>query len=111
MHNIALFGEDVGHEFALSALITRYIDQYGVMSNLKTISSRGGAKVHSEFSQYLTEIEKGRVVRPDLIVVAIDSNCHGYAKRLHQLEKITEKYQSLAQSVAYAIPDPHIERW
>lgn len=112
MRDIALFGEDVGHEFSLTALITRYAGEHGVAARLKTISSRGGiTKVHFEFGQYLADVEKGTIARPDLIVVATDSNCFGYAARRHQLEKVTERHPALAENVAYAIPDPHIERW
>jgi hypothetical protein len=112
MRDIALFGEDVGHEFSLSALITRFAVQHDVTMQLKTISSRGGiTKVHHEFDQYLSDIQRGRIVRPDLIVVATDSNCIGYAPRRHQIEKVAEKHPGLTESVAYAIPDPHIERW
>lgn len=112
MREIALFGEDSGHEFALTALINRYAEEYGVAIRLKIISSRGGiTKVHFEFGQYLNDIEKGGISRPDLIVVATDSNCWGYADRRHQIEKATQRHPSLSAIVVYAIPDPHIERW
>ncbi|HEV2989054.1 MAG TPA: hypothetical protein VG759_11490 [Candidatus Angelobacter sp.] len=112
MREIALFGEDIGHESVLSSLIYRYALEYGITVNIRTLSARGGiTKVYYEFDSFLRDINKARISTPDLIVVATDSNCIGYLKRRQQLEKVVNKYGALADLVAYAIPEPHIERW
>ena len=112
MRNIVLLGEDTGHETVLTVLLSRYSSDYKIVTTVKTLSSRGGlARVHHEFDTFLTDVDGDRASTPDLIVIATDSNCMGYLKRRQQLEKVALKYPRLKDLIAYAIPDPHIERW
>ncbi|MFB3815716.1 MAG: DUF4276 family protein [Terriglobales bacterium] len=113
MHEVALFGEDVGHETLLTALLNRFAHDYGVAIHIRTFSSRGGfTKVHFEFSKFLKDVQDGKLQpSPDLIVLATDSNCLGYTKRRQQMMEIADKYVGLKDRVSYAVPDPHVERW
>ncbi len=112
MRNVTLIGEDYGHETAIKALLDRYILEHGIVAQTAVLSCQGGMpKVHFEFGQYLDRIDKGHLDLPDLIVVATDSNCAGYTNRRKQMEKVTNRYAAIANTVAYAIPDPHVERW
>ncbi|HEY3971901.1 MAG TPA: hypothetical protein VGM18_02790 [Candidatus Sulfotelmatobacter sp.] len=112
MPEVSLFGEDAGHEAVVKALLARMSRDHDVQLKVRALSVRGGlTRVHHEFGVYLNDIEKGRVATPDLIVVATDGNCKGYTERRQEIEKVAETHPTLSGSVAYAIPDPHIERW
>lgn len=110
--NIAVFGEDIAHQNVITALLKRLSDQSQVSIGVKVLSSRGGImRVHFEFERLLQDLQKGRLSSPDLVVVATDSNCKGYLERRRELERVSERFEVLQNSIAYAIPDPHIERW
>jgi len=109
---IAVFCEDAAHESVLKALVSRLAHEYGIAIDPKIFSATGGiTKVHYEFKKFLKDVDTGRLDRPDLVVVATDSNCTKYVERKQQLEKVSETYPALKDSISYAIPDPHIERW
>ena len=44
---------------------------------------------------------------PDLVIVATDVNCQGRVARVKELEAIGP----FQFPVAFALPDPHVERW
>lgn len=112
MRKIALFGEDTGHETFLTALLNRVASDSGVGSRIIPLSSRGGiTKVSYEFKKYLEDVSKYVADRPDLIILATDSNCTGFNKRRQQMEEAAASFPELKELVCYAIPDPHIERW
>jgi hypothetical protein len=62
----------------------------------------------SELRQYLRSIARGVERIPDLLVVATDANCLGYARRRREIEDVTGDYRIFT---ICAIPDPHVERW
>src|ERR1700674_5309590 len=112
MPRIALFGEDFGHEIVVKSLLSRFAKEYGINVRIHSYSATGGfTKLHHEFQQFLKQVDNHRIETPDLIVVAADSNCLGYLKRRQEIEKIASIYQAVKDSVSYAIPDPHVERW
>jgi hypothetical protein len=109
MHNIDLFVEDFGHEVVLKALVERVALQQGVSVTIRPKSVRGGhGKMMSELKQFVREIIASPYAMPDLLVVGRDANCKGFNVRRRELEVVT---QPIADRVALAIPDPHIERW
>jgi len=108
--HVDLFAEDRGHELFLTALVERLAREAGRTVTITVRSARGGhGKALAELKLYqLTEIRKRKAL-PDLLIVAIDGNCKGYAKaRKEILEKIEK---SLKHFTVAACPDPHIERW
>ena len=110
MRRIGLFAEDFGHEEVLKALLEeRFGPEYRVDVQVKGYSVRGGyGAVESEFKRYVHELESHRAELPDLIIVATDSNCAGYVERRKRMHGAAG---SIQHAVAYAIPDPHVERW
>jgi len=109
MRKISFFGEDEGHRVFLMPLIQRIADQYGVEIAVRQYSVRGGfGKVENELAEYVRDLLKFREDMPDLVVVATDANCCGFRQRRQKLLKTTEP---IKDRVAYAVPDPHIERW
>lgn len=66
------------------------------------------ARCWQALKRFVNDIDLSRVRVPELIVVAIDANCHGYSERKRE---IIEIYGKLAVPVTYAVPDPHVERW
>ena len=106
MREITLFGEDDAHRLVVGALVQRLADEAGIALRQDWRNAVGGyGQVVREFDDYLRDLNR-EGVRPDLIVVATDSNCSGLNERTRELERPS----SLAR-VIMAIPDPHIERW
>lgn len=114
MREVVLFAEDVGHEELVSAIVNRLSRIHGVQVKLRRRSVRGGyGKVTAELKQYLRDLKNGRESTPDLLVVATDANCEGYAKRRREMASVVTGYSDVmpAGRIVHAIPDPHVERW
>jgi hypothetical protein len=111
MRSILLFVEDDAHEKVLVPLLEyRLSEQHDLDLKVETRSATGGAgRAVSQLKAYLAEVKQqtGGPL-PDLFVVAIDANCHGWSKRRDEILEAAGDYREL---VATAIPDPHIERW
>lgn len=110
MRRIVLFGEDDAHERVVTALLSRLSLESGIPVQVVVRSSIGGyGRAIDEFSTVLGDIVAGRESKPDLIVVATDSNCKGLNERLKAIAGKVP--QALKELVACAVPSPHIERW
>lgn len=108
MSKIVVFCEDAAHEAVLKAIIGKLKPDW-VQVQILT-SRQGKGKVISELKIYFQQLAKNMIVVPDAIVVATDANCMGYNQKRKEIEKlIPETLESLP--IAFAIPDPHIERW
>ncbi len=105
MADIVLFGEDSAHEVIVGALVSRLS---GVpVSQLAWQSATGGhGRVVGEFVAYARDVDEGRMPWPDVVVVATDANCKGFAERA---KAFSPGESSLP--LVLAIPDPHVERW
>jgi hypothetical protein len=109
MHRITLFAEDYGHESFLNPLLERMAAEYTVPVSVRSYSVRGGhGKVAEELEEYVHDLLAYKENLPDLVLVATDANCQGFAKRRKQLHKATEPVRD---RLVMAVPDPHIERW
>ncbi len=110
MRSVSLFVEDFGHEEFLKALLYRVAGEYGIEIRLRSVSVRGGhGKVISELRRFMRDLQRGGTPLPDLLVIAIDSNCKGHAQRKKEIDRrVPPAYAPFAIMV---IPDPHIERW
>jgi hypothetical protein len=109
MREIFVFAEDYGHEQVLTALIQRYAGQYAVEVSVILRSVRGGhGKVLTELAQFQRDLQRRRASLPDLLIVATDGNCRGFAERKREIDAVTA---NISNFVICAIPDPHIERW
>ena len=107
MREIALFGEDIGHEKVIGALVNRIGREMRIETRLDWRSATGGhGKVAQEFKRYLRDLRQPSDRRPDLIVVATDANCKGLNERRKEIA-----VSDATTTVIHAIPDPHIERW
>jgi len=105
-----IFVEDRAHEYFIRALVMRVAREEGKNVEVQIRSATGGhGRAVSEFKKYMVLLEKGVLVRPELIVVGIDANCSRFnAKRKEILEIGSQAYSSM---VVAACPDPHVERW
>jgi hypothetical protein len=110
MREIILFVEDMAHEVFLQSLIReRLLPEFGLEAVLRPRSATGGfGRVGAELERYIQEIRRYHEKLPDLILVATDSNCHGFDERRDSLRSAVELVKD---RVAFAIPDPHVERW
>ena len=109
MRSIAIFVEDYGHQAVLKVLIERIAAEFG--RNIAPVwrNTRGGhGAVVRELKQFLRDLQRGTGSFPDLIIVATDGNCKGFAQRRREITDLTDR---ISARVICAIPDPHIERW
>ncbi len=110
MRKIVIFGEDFGHEVVIKALVERFAELRGIDIDIRTLSVRGGhGEVLNELRQFFRDLEHSRINLPDLIIVAIDSNCNSVQSRRREIEsKVPSQFLDF---VICAVPDPHVERW
>ncbi|WP_051340713.1 hypothetical protein [Azospirillum halopraeferens] len=109
MRRIFLFVEDSAHLRVLTAFLDRLARDHGVSIACTPYNVRHGhPAVARELRQFVRDLRRGTQDLPDLLVVATDGNCKGYAARRDELSAIVEP---VAETVVFAIPDPHVERW
>lgn len=109
MVDLMLIVEDHAQRVFISALIDRVAREHdvGVQAQVR-IASGGAAGVLMEVQRLEQDIALGLISVPDILVVALDANCHGRAARRGEVD---EAAADLAVDLVHAIPDPHIERW
>lgn len=106
---VDVFCEDAGHEAFLRALLTRLSLEEGVGLQQNFISGRGGAgKAITELKGHQARASR-RGARSDLLVVLIDSNCVGRARKRKEIDQVVREEAYLTTAVG--CPDPHVERW
>jgi hypothetical protein len=108
---LSLFCEDSGHERFVRALVRRLAREEDIPADLRTFSAEGGlGRAVEEFRRFQRALRTGLVSGlPDLLVVVIDANSHGWAERRAEVESVVES--SLFPAFVIGCPDPHIERW
>jgi len=108
---IDLFAEDRAHEELLKPLIERVAAERGRTVAVHVRSARGGhGEAIDEFRLYQRQV--GRLRRrgtPDLVVVAIDTNCGSFTETRNAITKATRP--GVRDRCVPACPDPHVERW
>lgn len=105
---VRLFVEDIAHERFLDALVRRISREEEVKSRILTGSGKGGASRAFEELKLFQRAIRNREL-PDLLVVAIDTNCHGWNQRHKEVLKQVDV--QLFPHCVVACPDPHVERW
>ena len=107
---IDLFAEDHAHQAFLRALIERIALEERRQVRISDRAALGGhGRVYEELRVYQQTRALFRSQPPDLLVVAIDANCQGYAQVRDRV--LGEVGDQLRERVVAACPDPHIERW
>jgi hypothetical protein len=109
MARILMFVEDYAHEGFIGGLVRRVASDMGLEAEVSVRTTRGGhGKTITELGKFVRDVADSREGIPDVLVVAVDANCHGYAHCRREIEKVAGCYAHL---LVCAIPDPHIERW
>lgn len=107
IHNISLFVEDYAHQQVIGALVQRIAEECTIDVQLDWRSAvEGHGKVIAELKDYVRDLEQLGSSRPDLIIVATDSNCKGFNERRNEISRL-----DIHIPVVLAVPEPHIERW
>ena len=107
MRDIALFVEDFAHRQIIGALVRRLAEERGIDARLDWRSAvRGHGRIVRELGDYLRDLARQGGRTPDLIVVATDANCSGFAERAREIGS-----RDAPAPMVLAIPDPHVERW
>jgi hypothetical protein len=111
---VLYFLEDRAQEGFIRALVNRIVQDLPIpVESLQhdIRSARGGSTVIPEFEKFMKDSTRFSPSTISLLVVAIDGNCKGYNNRIKQLKKCMSETHPLVDKIAFAIPDPHIERW
>lgn len=111
---IGYFLEDVAQERFLQALVERIAQDLGwpreaLRHNPRNVAGGQGTAT-TALRQFLRDVRRGRERPFDVLVVVLDGNCQGYAKKRNEIQAITEQ-TGYAAPLVCAVPDPHIERW
>ena len=107
---IDLFCEDRAHEAFLKPLISRIGVEKGCDLRVRVRIARGGRpRVMREFRNYQRVAPVVSNADADVVVVAIDGNCLGFAEARADVQKLA--IPTFADRLVVASPDPHIERW
>ncbi len=111
---VGYFLEDIAHARFLQTLVERMateqnIPRIALRHELRNVTGGAGTAL-SELRAFVRDVRRSQVHTFDVLVVAIDSNCHSHVERRNQIQRIIEQ-SGYPGSVAFAIPDPHIERW
>lgn len=108
------FLEDIGQERFLTALVNRIAREMGLPSRRLRHEVRnatgGRGVVLDELRRFLRDVRREREQPFDLLVVAIDGDCHKYRERRDEIRAVVEQ-SGYSGPVICAVPDPHIERW
>lgn len=111
---IGYFLEDIGQERFVTALVARIAADVGlsegdIVQDVRNATGGVGGAMR-ELGRFFRECSTAGMPGMDIVVVAIDGNCHGHLERRQGIEKIAQQsgYPGL---LACAVPDPHIERW
>lgn len=112
MCKVFFFGEDIGHEAFVGPLLRKVAAELEIVPKVQPFSATGGiTRLHYEVEQFCSDLSRNKAEMPDIIVIATDSNCMGYAARKENIEKATSKFPEYRDLIVYAIPEPHVERW
>ena len=107
---IDLFVEDRAHEDFLRPLLLRLASEAAKLVGVRIRIARGGhSRALAEFTNYQRVVAKGGLPLPDLLVVAIDTNCIGFSAARKAVD--SEVSPAFRERTIVACPDPHIERW
>jgi len=111
---LGYFLEDIAHAWFLQTLIERIATEQNIPGvalrhELRNVTGGAGTAL-SEFRAFVRDVQRSQNYTFDVLVVAIDSNCHSYVKQRNQIQHIIEQ-SDYPGSVVFALPDPHIERW
>lgn len=108
--NLDLFVEDYAHEAFLTPLLKRIAAEEGVDIALRVRTAKGGhGKALAEYRLYQRIVKRRGGSLPDLVIVAIDSNCASFAETRKAIDAAT--LPLFAGKTIAACPEPHIERW
>lgn len=112
MRDIVLFVEDVAHYEIIRTLLERLAVLHGVRIRLDWRNTRRGhGAVIGELRQFLRDLQRSIRRLPDLLIVATDANCKGYAQRVKEIRTAADLPELSGLPIVCAVPDPHIERW
>jgi hypothetical protein len=105
-----LFVEDRAQEEFLKAMVKRIAVEEHKEIRLNVITARGGpGRALRELELYQRSVQGGLRQLPNLLLVAIDSNCSSYAGKRAAIEQVMEA--EFRGRTILACPDPHIEKW
>lgn len=111
---LGYFLEDVGQEAFLISLVSRIAGESGIVPAVLVHDPRsvvgGLGKAISELRRFLLDVRRGHVSPYDILIVAIDGNCQGYAAKRDEIRRVAEQ-AGYRGAIVCAVPDPHIERW
>jgi hypothetical protein len=86
---IGYFLEDIGQEHFLVALVERVAKERGLppdrLYHDKRNATGGQGKALNELQRFLRDVSREQERPFDLLLMAVDGNCHGYSKRRRSL--------------------------
>lgn len=110
MIEVGLFAEDDGHRALLVPLIERVAAAEAASVLVHVRNAEGGTgRVLTALRGYGQDLAGGTDSFLDVLVVALDGNCHGAPARQRAAE--TAVGTAYPGQLVVAVPDPHVEVW
>lgn len=106
---VLLIAEDVAHERFLLWWLKRLSEEQGLSLVLDSRTGSREKRLHELVRTSVAERRAGRAGY-DLMVVGQDANCRGRVAKAKELDDLIQP-DTFPARVAYAIPDPHVEKW
>lgn len=110
--HVDVFVEDHAHEGFMVALVKRIANNLKKVVEIRVRSARGGhGRALKEFEIYQKSVLGGiaGLSVPDVLVIAIDTNCNPYNKMRKNISRVIDP--ALRGIAVIACPEPHVERW
>ena len=90
--NVVLFCEDASHAAVIRSIIERIAAEMNLQIDLAIKNSTGGhGQAINSLKNYVRDIAKEREYRLDILIVAIDANCHGFQERKMEILRIVQE--------------------
>lgn len=108
-YKITVFCEDDGHDLFLRPLVERVAKEFDAAIDIHIFSNtKGHGQVIRELKQFIIDLKRSAEFIPDILLVAVDTNCSSPTKKKSEVLAIVKEFQN---QLVLALPNPHIERW
>jgi len=111
---VHIFFEDRCQERFITEIVKRIGKDIGLSIEIRSISvskpGHGKGETYKDIKNQFLLIRKGNIfLKPDVMVISVDTNCEGYSETYKNAMENIDK--QVVNHIIIACPYPHIEKW